>query len=170
MSSELSDHDRNYHNCFTLNRKSSQKIYPQNRARYHDSDSTTCTTPQVYCHNESIIEQNHLKIYKHRIDMLTVALENFRIQNEQLKQELGKYRENTMDNEVFRLQNHVKELTGQQQSQNLTWKVKSLKKTIAKLRKLNITIENVYEKKLQRIVKVLEDILLQNSYYFKFLF
>ncbi|XP_032683253.1 uncharacterized protein LOC116849808 [Odontomachus brunneus] len=136
-----------------LNRKSSQKNYPQNRMRCHDSESTTCTTPQVYCNNETIIERNHLKLYKHRIDMLTVALENFRIQNEQLKQELDKYRENTVDNEVFPLRNHVKELTSQQQSQNFTWKIKSLKKTIAKLRKLNSTIENVYEKKLQRIVK-----------------
>lgn len=130
--------------------------------RFDDSDSTACTIPQIYCHNESIIERNHLNLYKRRINMLTIALENFRIQNEQLKQELERYQENTVNNEVFRLQNHAEQLNSQEQSQSLTWKVKSLKKSIAKLKKLNSTIENVYERRLQRIIKVLKDIPLQN--------
>lgn len=131
--------------------------------RFHGSDSTIYTTSQTFCHVGNTVEKNHLKFCKQRIDMLTVALENFQIQNEQLKQELGKYRENKVDNEVLQLQNHVKQLTGKTQSESLTWKVRSLKKTIAKLKKLNSTVKNVYEKKLQRIVKVLREILLQNT-------
>lgn len=153
-----------------LNRKSSQRNYLQNRIRFHDSDSTTYMTPQTYCHNGNAIERKHLKLCKPRIDMLTTALENFRIQNKQLKRELEKYRENTVDNEVFGLRNHVKQLTRQAPGQNLTWKVRSLKKTITKLKKLNSFMENIYEKKLQRIVKVLEDILLQNTAILSFSF
>ncbi|XP_019696843.1 uncharacterized protein LOC109503586 [Harpegnathos saltator] len=160
LSSELSDHNRNCYNYLMLNRKLSQRNYPKNGMRFYASDSTTYATSPAYYHNGNTIERNHLKLCKHRIDMLTVALENFQIQNEQLKQELKKYRGNTVSNEVFQLRNHIEQLTDQEQSRNLMWKVRSLKKTISKLRKLNKTIENVYEKKLQRVVKVPNNIFL----------
>lgn len=86
--------------------------------------------------------------------MLTAALENFRIQNERLKQELTKCHGKTADSEVFRLWNHIKRLTAQAQNQSLVWKVRALEKTVARLKKLNGIIEHVYQRKLQRIIKV----------------
>lgn len=88
--------------------------------------------------------------------MLTAALKNFQIQNEQLKEELTRYQEKLTDNDVVRLRDNVKQLTIQAQNQNLAWKVRALKKTIVKLKKLNGSIEQIYEKKLDRIIRVLE--------------
>lgn len=116
--------------------------------------NSTCTTSYAQCQNGNTVERNHLKFCKHRIETLTDGLENLQIQNERLKEELKKCQENRTDNEVFHLRNHVKQSMAEAQSQNLTWKIRMLKSTIARLQKLNGTIEHVYEKKLQRIIRV----------------
>jgi uncharacterized protein YdaU (DUF1376 family) len=105
----------------------------------------------VHRHNDNALQKNDMK---HRIDMLTRALENLQIQNKRLKQELKKYQEKTTNNEAFRLRNRVKQLKAQAQSQSLVCKVRTLKRTIAKLKKLNNIVEHIYEKKLQRIIRV----------------
>lgn len=103
-----------------------------------------------------MIEGNCLKLCKYHIDMLIATLENLRIQNERLKQELTKYQEKTVDTKAFRLQSRVRRLTAQAQTQSFAWKVQMLKKTITKLRRLNDTIKHVYEKKLQHIIRVVK--------------
>jgi len=108
----------------------------------------------VHRHNDNALQRNDMKLCKHRIDMLTRALENLQIQNKRLKQELKKYQEKTTNNEAFRLRNRVKQLKAQAQSQSLVCKVRTLKRTIAKLKKLNNIVEHIYEKKLQRIIRV----------------
>lgn len=109
-------------------------------------------------HDDNRIKENHLELYKYRINVLTTMLENLRLQNERLKQELTiKYRgNNKIGKETFQLRNRVKQLTTRAQIRSLAWKIRILKKTIAKLRKLNDNIKHIYEKKLQRIIRVLK--------------
>jgi len=142
---ELSDHERklfDHQNCLMLSQRLDQKNHLQNKLKIHDSNLSS--TMYAAHHDNNIIKENHLK--------LTSTVESLRIQNKRLKQELMKYWQ--IDNEAFRLRNHVKHLTAPTQTQNLTRKVRMLKKTIAKLKKLNDTIKHVYEKKLQHIIKV----------------
>ncbi|KAL6254943.1 hypothetical protein P5V15_014285 [Pogonomyrmex californicus] len=148
--SELSDYDRNHQNCLMLNQRSNDRNHLQNKLKIHDSDSSS----NEYVAHDSTIEGNHLQLCKYCMCVLTATLNNLRIQNEQLKQELMKCQEKMLDNEAFR--KYIKPLTVPIQTPNLMWKVRMLKKTITKLRKLNDTIKHVYEKKLQHIVKVLE--------------
>lgn len=111
---------------------------------------------EINVHDDSAIEKSRSKLCEHRIDILTTALQNLRIQNVQLKQQLIKYQGKSMDNKPLRLQNRIKQMTAQTQIQNLVWKVRVLKKTIAKLKKLNKVTKHVYEKKLQHLMKVIE--------------
>ncbi|XP_067214521.1 putative leucine-rich repeat-containing protein DDB_G0290503 [Linepithema humile] len=136
--SELSDSSRSYQKCLSLNEKLNQRNHQLNEINVYD---------------DSAIEKNHSKLCEHRIDILTAALQNLRIENVQLRGELTKYQEKSVDNKPFRLQNRVKQLTAQTQIQNLGWKVRVLKKTITKLKKLNKITKHVYEKKLQHLMK-----------------
>jgi len=142
---ELPDHGRklfNHQNCLMLSQRLNQKNHLQNKLKIHDSNLSS----SVYAahHDNNIIKEKHLKLIS--------TVESFRIQNKRLKQELMKYWQT--DNEAFRLRNHVRHLTARAQTQSLAWKVRMLKKTIAKLKKLNNTIKHVYEKKLQHIIRV----------------
>jgi len=119
---------------------------------------------EINVHDDGAIEKNHSKLCEHRVDVLTAALQNLRIQNVQLRQELTKYQRKTMDNKPFRLQNRVKQLTAQTQIQNLMWKVQVLKRNIIKLKKLNKITKHVYEKKLQHLMKVT----VKKSYFISF--
>lgn len=155
--SEPSDWNRNHQNCSTLNRTLDQRNRLRNKLKLHDfNSSSSIYVPRQ--HDDDVTEGNHLELCKYRIDILTTTLENLRIQNERLRQELTtKCRgNNEISNETFRLRNRVKQLTAQAQIRSLAWKVRLLKKTIAKLKKLNDSIRHIYEKKLQRIIRVLE--------------
>ncbi|XP_039312804.1 uncharacterized protein LOC105202939 [Solenopsis invicta] len=152
---ELSEHDRSHQNCVTSSRKLDQRSGLRNKLKIYDYNSSA--NAYFACrHNGNTTDKNHLKFYKYRINMLTTKLENLQIQNERLKKELTKCRGNTVDNEASRLRNRVGQLTTQAQTHSLAWKVRVLKKTIAKLRKLNDTVKHVYEKKLQHIIRVLK--------------
>lgn len=155
----MSDYNRKYHNRSTLNGKLYRRNRLQNGITHHESDSTY-ETRCTHCQDENKTDRYHLQLYKHRIDMLTAALDNFRIQNERLKQELTKYHGRTADSEAFRLRNHIKQMTVQTQNQSLAWKVRALEKTIARMKKSNVIIEHVYRKKLQRITRVKSENLL----------
>jgi len=142
----LSDHGRklfDHQNCLMLSQRLDQKNHLQNKLKIHDSNLSSTIYAAHY--DDNMIKENHLK--------LTSTIESLQIQNKRLKQELMKYWQT--DNEAFRLRNHVRHLTARAQTQSLAWKVRMLKKTIAKLKKLNDTIKHVYEKKLQNIIRVL---------------
>ncbi|XP_011700204.1 PREDICTED: uncharacterized protein LOC105457299 isoform X2 [Wasmannia auropunctata] len=160
--SELSDHGRNHQNCLTLSQRSDQRNYIRDKLKVHDSYSSSSVHAACH-HNDNTIEGNYLKLRKYRIDVLIAMLENLRIENERLKKELTKCQGETVDNEAFRLRNRIKHLTTRAQTQSLAWKIRMLKKTIAKLRKLNDIIKHVYEKKLQHVItnKTLENKILQ---------
>lgn len=170
--SELSDWNKNHQNCSTLSRTSDQRNHLRNKLKLCDFNSSS----SVYAphrHDDHIMKGNHLELYKYCINVLTTMLENLRLQNEQtsLRQELAiKCRgNNKIDNETFYLRNRVKQLTTRAQIRSLAWKVRILKKTIAKLRKLNDSIKHIYEKKLQRIIRVLK-IYKENLFFLKIYF
>ncbi|EZA61733.1 hypothetical protein X777_09354 [Ooceraea biroi] len=146
--SELSDCSRRP-TCLTPIESSERRNNLQNEI--YNSESSTSV--YIQRHDDDTLQRSDLKLCEHRIDVLTRALENLQLQNERLRQELMKNQEKTTDNEAFRLRNRVTQLKAQAQSQSLTCKVRALKRTIAKLKKLNNIIEHFYEKKLQRIIR-----------------
>lgn len=155
--SELSDWNRNHQNYSTFSRTSDQRnhLRQKNKLKLCDFNlSSSIYAPRR--HDDNIMEGNYLELYKYRISVLTTMIENLRFQNEQLRQKLMiKCRSNNeISNRTFRLRNRVKQLTARAQIRSFTWKVRILKKTIAKLKKLNDSIKHVYEKKLQRIIRV----------------
>lgn len=135
---ELSNSNRNYQKYLPLNQKLNRRNHSLN---------------EISSHDDSAIEKNYSKFCEHRIDTLIVALQNLRIQNVQLRQELIKYQEKSVNNKPLQ---HCVEQPAQTQIESLMWKVRVLKKTIAKLKKLNKITKHIYEKKLQHLIKVIK--------------